>query len=153
MKEKVTNRTKINKSDNQQNETNTNGFIKSYKPDAVKEKLIKRLQFHLGNVKKSCDECGLSRATYYDWYNNDSFFRQCVDDIHEGVIDFVESSLQEQIKEGNITAIIFFLKTKGKKRGYIEKQELDINNNNAPDLSNLTSEEIIQILKLADGEQ
>jgi hypothetical protein len=150
MDKNVTNQRKVDKVDNQEKQT---GFVQTYKPDAVKEKLIKRLQFHLGNIKKSCDECGVSRQTYYDWYNNDSFFRQCVDDIHEGVIDFVESSLQEQIKDGNITAIIFFLKTKGKKRGYIEKQELDINQSNTPDLSNLTSEEIMNILKLADGEQ
>lgn len=153
MEKNVTNRKKSNKNNIQENESNPNGFIQTYKPDAVKEKLIKRLQFHLGNIKKSCDEVGINRSTYYEWYNNDSYFRQCVDDIHEGVIDFVESSLQEQIKDGNITAIIFFLKTKGKKRGYIEKQELDINQNNTPDLSNLTSEEIINILKLADGEQ
>jgi hypothetical protein len=42
-------------------------------------------------------------------------------------IDFAESQLHKQIKEGNSTATIFFLKTKGKKRGYVERQEVDVN--------------------------
>ena len=40
-------------------------------------------------------------------------------------IDFAESQLHKQIRDGNSTATIFFLKTKGKKRGYVERQEIE----------------------------
>ena len=41
-------------------------------------------------------------------------------------LDFAESQLHSQIKDGSTSATIFYLKTKGKKRGYVEKQELDL---------------------------
>jgi hypothetical protein len=41
-------------------------------------------------------------------------------------LDFAESQLHKQVKEGNTTATIFLLKTKGKKRGYIERQEIQM---------------------------
>jgi len=151
MDKKVTNQRKTIKNNIQQNDKDASGYVKTYKSDHVKDELIKKLQFYLGNVKKSCDAMKINRSTYYEWYNNDPYFRQQVDDISEGVIDFVESELHNQIKEGNITAIIFFLKTKGKKRGYIERAEIDVSQNNAPDLSGLSSEEIMNILKLSEG--
>lgn len=42
----------------------------------------------------------------------------------ENSIDRAEIKLEEKIQEGDITAIIFKLKTQGKKRGYVERQEL-----------------------------
>ena len=36
------------------------------------------------------------------------------------------------MNDGNTSATIFYLKTKGKKRGYIEKSELDITSGEEP---------------------
>ncbi len=44
-------------------------------------------------------------------------------EARESSIDLAESKLIEAIKAGNLTAIIFFLKTQGKSRGYSERSE------------------------------
>ena len=48
-----------------------------------------------------------------------------VDEIVDVALDFAESKLLQSINNGSDTATIFYLKTKGKKRGYVEKQEID----------------------------
>jgi len=94
-----------------------------------KEQLLQALTKSLGIVSTACLSVGVSRTTYYKYYNDDEQFKSQVDDISDIAIDFAESQLFELIKGGNITAVIFYLKTKGKKRGYVEKQELDLGNN------------------------
>ena len=58
------------------------------------------------------------------WMENDSQYKKAVKDIENVALDFAESQLHQQIKGGNPTSTIFYLKTKGKKRGYIERQEI-----------------------------
>ena len=53
----------------------------------------------------------------------DEEFKKSVDSIEDIALDFAESQLHKQIKDGNVTATIFYLKTKGTKRGYIEKHD------------------------------
>jgi hypothetical protein len=95
-----------------------------------KEQLLEALTKSLGIVSTACLSVGVSRTTYYKYYNDDKQFKNQVDDISDIAIDFAESQLFELIKGGNITAVIFYLKTKGKKRGYVEKQEANHNSNN-----------------------
>jgi hypothetical protein len=95
-----------------------------------KEQLLTALTNSLGIVSTACETIGTSRTTYYKYYNNDLDFKGQVDSISDIALDCAESQLLELIKEKNITAIIFYLKTKGKKRGYIEKQEVNHNSNN-----------------------
>ena len=49
-------------------------------------------------------------------------------------LDFAESQLHKQIQNGEVSSTIFYLKTKGKKRGYIERQEIaaDVSVNKKP---------------------
>lgn len=79
----------------------------------------------LGNITASCKEIGIERSTYYRWLEKDAKFKQAVDDLSEMSVDFAESQLKKQIKDGDTTATIFYLKTKGKHRGYSEKVEFD----------------------------
>ncbi len=46
--------------------------------------------------------------------------------IEESNLDAAESALFAAIREGNVTATIFYLKTKGKGRGYVEHDKQDI---------------------------
>jgi hypothetical protein len=108
----------------------------------TKKAILESLEAHYGIVTDSCRAIGLSRATYYDWLKNDPEFKAAVDEIQEVAIDYVEGKLFERIsgvevlkgvdKDGNeivytlppdTQAILGYLKTKGKKRGYVERNE------------------------------
>ena len=92
-------------------------------------KFLKALDEAGGNITAACMKCGIhSRQTVYNWMKDDEFKSE-VDAINEASIDYVESKLMSAIRADNVTAIIFYLKTKGKKRGYIETQE-NINTEN-----------------------
>jgi hypothetical protein len=69
---------------------------------------------------------GIDRSTHYEWLKTDEDYNQKVIDLENVTLDFAESQLHKQVKEGNTTATIFLLKTKGKKRGYIERQEIQM---------------------------
>lgn len=81
------------------------------------------------NVSATCSALGISRQTFYTRKNSDPTLRGMLEEADESIIDFAESKLIESIGEGDLTAIIFFLKTKGKKRGYVEKVENDVSIN------------------------
>lgn len=45
--------------------------------------------------------------------------------VYEDFIDFCESKLMQAVKKGNLGAVCFVLRTKGRHRGYVERQELE----------------------------
>ncbi len=89
-----------------------------------KEQLLIALEKNLGIVTAACKEVGISRDSYYDYYNNDEEFRRKVDDINEIAIDFTESQLFKKIKQGSERSILFFMKYKGRKRGYTDSVDI-----------------------------
>ena len=97
------------------------------KSEHIKRAIVEAMEQSLGVVTTACRKVGIGRTTYYEYYNTDLKFKEEIDDLQNVALDFAESQLHKQIKEGNSTATIFFLKTKGKKRGYVERQEVDVN--------------------------
>ncbi len=97
--------------------------------ELLKQAMIKALEQSLGVVTMACKSVGIDRSTHYDWLKNDPEYKIEVEDIENIALDFAESKLHMSIKKGSDTATIFYLKTKGKKRGYVEKTEVDNNVN------------------------
>lgn len=68
-----------------------------------------------GNISYACKKTGLSRQTIYNWQNEDKEFKaemeKCIQEGKSSIADLAEEALVKKIKEGNITAIIFTLKS------------------------------------------
>ena len=92
---------------------------------------------HATNISKACEVVGISRQTHYDWKLTNLTYKERIADIEESMIDFAESMLYKNMKAGKETSTLFFLKTRGKSRGYVEKQEIEMNAN-----INMTSDEV-----------
>lgn len=90
----------------------------------LKKAMLEALEKSLGVVTTACKQVGINRSTHYDWLKNDEEYKDQVKALENIVLDFAESQLHKQILDGNTTATIFLLKTKGKSRGYIERQEV-----------------------------
>lgn len=88
---------------------------------------------------------GVERCTIYEWCKQDEEFAKVLEDSRERFLDLAESNLRKLVagvpaieKDENgqsrfagwverpsETAIIFTLKTRGKKRGYVERTEIN----------------------------
>lgn len=77
----------------------------------------------LGNVSTACRAVGITRRTFYNWKNGNEGFRQSVEELDAYNLDFAETMLMKHIREGDTTSLIFYLKTKGRERGYVERVE------------------------------
>jgi hypothetical protein len=98
-------------------------MAENYTPEqanAKQEVVLKTLRSQAGNVSKACAAANISRETYYRWLDSSDEFKQRVEEAMEELIDFAESILMTMIKNKNTAAVTFFLKTKGKHRGYGE---------------------------------
>lgn len=93
----------------------------------TKKQYLEALEKSLGVKTTACKITGIGRTTVYDWIKSDEEFRKAVDEVEQVALDFVESKLFEQIRGNNTPSTIFYLKTKGKKRGYVERNQMDIN--------------------------
>ena len=99
------------------------------KTEDNKNKMLKALEEYYGIVTTSCQSVGISRITHYRWLEEDAEYKSKVQDIKNSAIDFVESKLFDCIKSEKETSIIFYLKTIGKSRGYVPRQEIDTGDN------------------------
>lgn len=121
--------------------------------DITKKNLLAALEASLGVVTTACKRAGVARSTYYNWLNEDPVFKGAVAELTEVALDFGESQLHKLMQGYTLpetkvflnsdtkepievpmirhygpdaTSVIFFLKTKGKERGYTPPKAIDI---------------------------
>lgn len=90
----------------------------------LKKAMLEALEKSLGIVTTAAKIAGIDRTTHYAWLKDDPEYKEAVEGIADMTIDFVESQLHKQISDGEVSSTIFYMKTKGKKRGYVERQEI-----------------------------
>jgi len=100
-----------------------------------------------GVIKNAAAKLKVSRQAIYRAVDRYDEVRQAFEDARENGLDYAETKLMEQIGKGNMTAIIFYLKTQGKKRGFVERSET--HTVAKVDVSSLSDE---QLEALAKGE-
>jgi len=78
----------------------------------------------MGNVSMVARTLNVSRTTLYNYIKAHATVKQALDEAREKMVDNVESKLYSKALDGDTTSMIFFLKTQGKHRGYVERQEV-----------------------------
>lgn len=94
-----------------------------------KDQFIEALSVAKGIVSKAAKETGINSAYHYRWLMEDEAYKARVAAVEEEVLDWVEGKFHENLDRKDTISMIFYLKTKAKRRGYIERSEVDMNSN------------------------
>ena len=137
------------------NKTQTRTRKEQERTTEGKRRVLEALDKSLGIVTTACGRAGVSQTQFYEWKRTDAEFAEAVKAIDNKQLDFVESKLFDNINKNDTQSILFYLRTKGKSRGYSERTELQVE---VPVLNDNRSEEEIlgimqQRLKLYSGKE
>jgi len=91
------------------------------------EFLLSCLEKTGGNISKAAQLADCSRTVYYKRMNEVEGFEEMLEDIRETKLDAAEDILWQHIEEGNPNAVMFYLKTIGKTRGYTTATDINVN--------------------------
>ena len=91
----------------------------------TKKALSDALQKMQGNISAAARSLGLSRVTVHARINADPDLQAVVEDARQSMVDNAESALNRAVIQGEAWAVCFTLKTQGKRRGYVERVEID----------------------------
>jgi len=88
--------------------------------------VIEAIKEARGFVTVAASKLGCSRTSMYVYLKRFATAQTAIEDEREKRHDFVESKLMKAIDNDNITAMIFYLKTQCKERGYVERYQQEI---------------------------
>ena len=124
------------------------------KTEERKAAMLVALENSIGIVTTAAKAANINPKTHYEWLKKDSEYKEAVEEIENTSLDFAESKLLQLMtgvkipetkvhvhlnKDGNAVvtktevvkhfvpdnaSVIFFLKTKGKGRGYVVQKEV-----------------------------
>jgi hypothetical protein len=88
------------------------------------EEIIQALKNTNGLVSLAARELGASTQMIYTRMRKVEAVRLAVDEARESMIDLAELKLRQAVMNGEPYAVSLVLKTIGKNRGYVERQEV-----------------------------
>lgn len=96
------------------------------KEEAEEKQLADLLAEHHGNISCVARALNLGRKTVYDRISKSERLKEALADAREIQIDEAEDSLGQAVREKQGWAVCFYLKTQGRRRGYVEKDDQGI---------------------------
>jgi len=96
-----------------------------------------------GNITLSCKAIGISRQSFYKWLK-EKRFKQEFEEVKLEPIENVESKLYATALEGNVTAMIYYLKNNYRDKYFEINKETDRG-------KELDTKELIRAFKATDG--
>ena len=102
----------------------TKSHLKKTMADINATTLVTKIQEAKGNVSAVARAFGVSRKTIYNYIERYATAQDALDDARETMLDNAESILYKKVLEGSTPELLFFLKTQGKRRGYVERNEV-----------------------------
>ena len=90
----------------------------------TKEQVLKAIEGSYGIISQTARALGCSWATARKYINRWAETRQAYADEDERALDFTEGQMLAAIKAGDGPMIRFHLATKGKRRGYVMREEV-----------------------------
>jgi hypothetical protein len=104
-------------------------IIGKVKKTYLKEsEILRALELNAGVLSDTAKMLRTSYARLKEFIERNPALKQAADDVLEVKKDMAESELNKHIQKGNLTAIIFFLKTRAKDRGYVESMDISLPN-------------------------
>lgn len=91
----------------------------------MKEAFLLALEKSAGVITPAAKAVGVSREAISQWRREDKDFDDKIRAVNDIALDFAETALMKNIQAGDTQAIKFYLSTKGRDRGYVEKQVID----------------------------
>lgn len=82
------------------------------------------LKAALGNISQAARSLSVERSGLHDRIAKSETLKTILHDAREGMVDNAESALHRAVTQGEGWAVCFTLKTQGKARGYVERQEI-----------------------------
>jgi len=77
-----------------------------------KEKFVETYSLLFGHISDTCRTVGIARKTYYNWIDNDEDFRSKILEAEYELNDDIREVLVKKAGEGDMTAVMFYLKNR-----------------------------------------
>ena len=100
-------------------------MARTRRPKRTNEQIMKALEATGGVLVHAAQKLQMSRDGVWKRIKKSPQLQRFFEDVVESKLDLAESKLMELVEAGNLAAIIFYLKCRGKHRGWVERQEID----------------------------
>lgn len=118
-------------------------FYKKPPIDTINQVLID----NYGIITQCAKVLDVQTKTLYSWIASSTKLQDTIKHSRERMIDVAESQLMKNINAGKETSLIFFLKCLAKQRGYVDRQEIDVNHTVQQIIINVSDPETKNLLE------